>query len=68
MRLNVYVPKPDRLPQIQPGAGIIGTDRHDNPTRILVDYEDNRSGAVNIVVTWNLAVGGSRSLLTSLLG
>ena len=48
MRLNVYVPKPDRLPQIQPGAGIIGTDRHDNPMRILVDYEDNRSAAVNI--------------------
>src|SRR6266511_990050 len=64
MRLNVYVPKPDRLPQIQPGAGIIGTDRHDNPTRILVDYEDNRSGAVNIIRTYadRLAHAADRQL------
>jgi hypothetical protein len=60
MRLNVYVPKPDRLPQIQPGVGIIGTDRHDNPMRILVDYEDNRSGAVNIRIMWNHVCQGRR--------
>jgi hypothetical protein len=48
MHLDVYVPKLAKLPQIQPGAGIIGSPRVDDPDKLLIDYEDNQAGAVNI--------------------
>jgi hypothetical protein len=48
MHLDVYVPKLAALPAIQPGAGIIGSQRVDHPGKLLIDYEDNRAEAINI--------------------
>jgi hypothetical protein len=48
MHLDVYVPKLAALPVIEPGAGIIGSPRADHPGKLLIDYEDNRAGAINI--------------------
>jgi len=48
MHLDVYVPKLATLPEIRPGAGIIGSPRVDDPDKLLIDYEDNQAGASNI--------------------
>ena len=44
----VYVPKLGALPSIQPGAGIVGSQSAEHRDKVLIDYEDNRVGAVNI--------------------
>jgi branched-chain amino acid transport system permease protein len=61
MHLNVYVPKLAALPAIQPGAGIIGSPSADHPGKLLVDYEDNRAGAINIqTYADRVTIGGAR--------
>jgi hypothetical protein len=60
MQLNVYVPKLAAVPAIQPGAGIIGSPRADHPGKLLIDYEDNRAGAINIQIMRNHLLSRSR--------
>jgi hypothetical protein len=46
--LSVYVPYVGTLEWIDPGSGIVGSKLDNEPDRIVIDYEANRHGAVNI--------------------
>lgn len=49
MEHNVYIPRPGSLLDLAAGSGIVGTFQ--DKTRILIDFEGNIYGAVNLA-TW----------------